>query len=239
MDIKEIKKVIPSEKIYDDAFSPAMKQIGKALEGVTKTARFILAPIDYIASHHKRWEKYLEKIAEKVSEEDLAEGHPQIVIPTIEGLSLSYENTLLSEFFVNLLANSIDKTKQDYAHPAFPNLIKQISHDEAVVLYFLKKKSFKLIEQSDLSDDNRFYGRKIVEEEFPIDKLQFPKRLWLYMNHLHSLNLAGTWEIKNQEPMYDNEKNKQIGVKIYSERKLTEFGNFFVTACVPDNFENL
>lgn len=240
MNLDEIRKVIPTEKIYDDTLSPAMKQIGKALENVTKTARFLLAPIDYIASYHGRWEKYLQKIADKVPEENLIEGHPQIVIPTIEGLNLSYENTLLSEFFINLLANSIDKTKQDYAHPAFPNLIKQISYDEAVVLYFLKKRSYSLKEKSNYNaDDNRFYNRQIIEEEFPTEKLQFPEHLWLYMNHLYSLNLAGTWEIKNQEPILNANRSKQIGVNIFSERRLTDFGNLFVNACVPDKFEKI
>ena len=107
MKLDDIKSIIPLDKVYEDALSPAMKQIGKSLESVAKTSRFLLAPIDYLAAQHDRWERYLKKVSEKVKDENLIEGHPQIVIPTLEGLSLTYENSLLSELFINLLANSI------------------------------------------------------------------------------------------------------------------------------------
>lgn len=236
----DIKSIIPLDKVYDDALSPAMKQIGKSLESVAKTSRFLLAPFDYLASQHYRWERYLNRVSEKVKDENLIEGHPQIVIPTLEGLSLTYEKTLLSELFINLLANSIDKTKQDLAHPAFPNLIKQLSHDEAIVLFYLKKKAYKLRQRSDLNSEGTLFINKVtLEEEFPIDKLQYPNHIWLYMNHLNSLNLAGTWQVGNQESIYDPVTKRQTGVFINSERRLIEFGRLFVDSCVPDTFEDL
>lgn len=238
MNPEEIKSIIPVDKVYSDALSPAMKQIGKSLESIAKTSRFLLAPIDYLAAQHDRWERYLQKVSEKVKDENLIEGHPQIVIPILEGLSLSYENTLLSELFINLLTNSIDKTKQDLAHPAFPNIIKQLSYDEAVILYFLKKKSYKIDQRSDLNNDGTLFINKVTTlEEFPLDKLQYPEHIWLYMNHLNSLNIAGTYQIGNQEPIIENDR--QIGVNIYSERRLIEFGDLFVSSCVPDSFESL
>ena len=138
----------------------------------------LLAPIDYLAAQHGRWERYLKKVSQKVKEEDLIEGHPQIVIPTLEGLSLTYENTILSELFINLLANSIDKTKQDLAHPAFPNITKQLSHDEAVILNFLKKKSCRLKRQSYLNEEGTLFVKTItLNEEFPLDKQQYPNHI--------------------------------------------------------------
>lgn len=234
----EIIKKIPFDKVYDDALSPAMKQIGGALENAVKASRFILAPIDYIATYHKRWKRYLKKIAEKVDDKNLVEGHPQIVIPVLEGLILVYENTLLCELFINLLANSIDKTKQDLVHPAFPKIIQQLSHDEAVALYFLKKKSYKLKQQSDFNNDKHvFRNKRVVSDEFPSDKLQFPEHIFLYLDHLHSLNIAGTWQVGNQKSIVDKKTNIQTGVYINSERKLTEFGELFTASCVPDKFD--
>ncbi len=236
----DMKNIVPTEKVYDDAISPAMKQIGKALESVAKTSRFLLAPFDYLASQHDRWERHLEKVSKKVKEENLVEGHPQIVIPTLEGLSLAYENTLLAELFINLLANAIDKTKQDLAHPAFPNIIKQISHDEAVILFLLKKQNYKLREQSDWVEEKRaFFNRRTISDEFPVEKLNFPEHLGLYMNRLNSLNLAGTFQIGQQEHIMDPETDNQTGVYINSRREIIDFGVLFVNACVPDQFENL
>lgn len=240
MKVDDLKSIVPVDKVYEDALSPAMKQIGQVLERVAKTSRFLLAPIDYLALQHDRWERYLQRVANKVEDQNLIEGHPQLVIPTIEGLSLTYENTLLSELFVNLLANSIDKTKQDLAHPAFPNIIKQLSHDEAVMLFFLKKQPYRLKQQSDYDESqNLFTNQNTIEDEFPLDKLQFPDHIWLYMNHLYSLNLAGTWQIENQEIIRDKTTGRQTGVFINSERRLEEFGRLFASSCVPDTFEGL
>lgn len=237
---EEIKSIIPVDKVYDDVLSPAMKQIGKSLESVAKTSRFLLAPFDYLAKQHDRWERYLEKVSEKVETENLIEGHPQIVIPTLEGLSLTYENTLLSELFINLLAISIDKTKQEFAHPAFPNIIKQLSHDEAVILYFLKKQVYVVNQKSDFDEGKQLFSAKeVIFEEFPLEKLDFPQNIWLHMNHLNSLNLAGTWQVGNQEIIRDDISKKQTGIYIYSERRLTEFGELFVNACIPNDFNDL
>jgi hypothetical protein len=43
---EQIRSIIPVDKVYDDALSPAVKQIGKALENIAKTARFLIAPFD-------------------------------------------------------------------------------------------------------------------------------------------------------------------------------------------------
>ncbi len=236
----DIKNIVPLDKVYDDALSPAMKQIGKSLESVAKTSRFLLAPFTYLAAQHDRWERYLQKVANKVETENLVEGQPQIVIPTLEGLSLAQENSLLSELFINLLANSIDKTKQDLAHPAFPNIIKQISHDEAVILFLLKKKGYKIKQQSDwVEEKHLFFNKRTIEEEFPLNKLNYPNNIWLYMNHLNSLNLAGTYQVGNQDIISDPTTGRQTGVYINNERRLIEFGWLFADACVPDNFEDL
>ena len=240
MKTDDIKSIVPIDKVYEDSLSPAMKQIGKSLESVARTSRFLLAPFDYLAAQHKRWERYLEKVSEKVSDENLTEGHPQIVIPTLEGLSLTDENSLLSELFINLLANSIDKTKQDLAHPAFPNIIKQLSHDEAVILYFLKKKSYKLKRQSDLNEEGTlFIKTTTLEEEFPLDKLQYPHHIWLYNNHLNSLNLSGTYKLHNPEYLWEEKpdtQRRQTGVIEQYERRLDEFGHLFAKSCVPNEF---
>ena len=56
---EEIAKIIPAEKIYQDAAQPAFQQVGKSLETVVKAARFLLAPLEYLAKQHDRWEIYL------------------------------------------------------------------------------------------------------------------------------------------------------------------------------------
>jgi hypothetical protein len=237
---EEIAKLIPGEQVYRDAAQPALQQIGKSLEKVIKAARFLLAPLEYLAAQHDRWEKYLERISKNVEKENMVEGHPQIVIPSLEGLSFCQENSLIAEMFVNLLSKTIDKTKLDLAHPAFAKIIQQLSSDEAVILYYLKKNSYELKEQSDFDHSKHlFFNRRTIFEEFPAQSLSFPNNLWMYMDHLYSLNLAGTWQIGNQEPIIDQTTKDQTGIYINSERCLTPFGQLFCKACVPDEFPGI
>lgn len=236
---KEIAKLIPTDQIYKDTAQPALKQVGKSLESVAKCARFILAPFDYLAAKHDRFERYLEKVSNNVEDDNLIEGHPQIVIPSLEGLSCCEENSLVAEMFINLLSKAIDKTKLNLAHPAFAKIIQQLSTDESIILFYLKKQSYKLKEESDFDQATHvFSNRRTIHEEFPLHCLAFPDNFWMYMDHLHSLNIAGTWEINNQQPIIDKETKVQTGVYVYSERRITPFGKLFCDACVPDNFPN-
>jgi len=238
--LKDLLKLIPSEEVYKDVAQPALRQLGESLGKVVKATRFILAPLEYLAAQHDRWERYLEKISKNVNEANMIEGHPQIIIPALEGLSYAQEGTIISELFINLLSKAIDKTKQDLAHPAFPKIIQQLSPDEATVLYYLKKQAYKLREQADFDHPKHlFFNNRIIFEEFPVSKLMFPNHIWLYMNHLYSLNLAGTWQVGNQETIMDPKTNDQIGIYKNSERRLTDFGHLFVKACVPDSFPGL
>lgn len=210
-----VKDIVPIDKLYEDALRPSLKQIGGVLESVTKVARFLFAPIEYAAAYQDRWQRQLKKVADNVKEDNLIEGQPQMVVPIINGLCLSLEGSLLSELFINLLAKSIDKTQQSLAHPSFPNLIGQLSHDEAVIIYYLKKGT--LVAFTTPED-------KIIEHGIGVkvnyvrshQVLQFSAHLSMYREHLISLNICvdhgngGFW--------------------------LSSFGRLFAEACVPDEF---
>ena len=57
------------------------------------------------------------------------------------------------------------------------------------------------------------------------------------MDNLHSLSLAGTWRYREDQPIWEGER--QTGGYTFSEKKLTDFGKLFAEACVPDDFEGL
>lgn len=229
----EIKSIIPVEKLYQDALSPAMKQIGAILESVTKTSRFLFAPFEFMAAYHDRWEKYLIKVSERVDEDNLIEGQPQVVIPTMEGLSLAPEDSLLSELFINLLSNSIDKNKQDLAHPAFPNIIRQMSHDEAVMIYFLKKNvRIERHKHEEDTNENTNLSYYVGANEI----LSFPMHFDLYKEHLRSLTLLKPSRSTNHFGMkgiiLDNNRGG-------NEAGLSNFGLLFAQSCVPDTFQDM
>ncbi len=228
---------LPYDKIYDDGLSPTVKELGKLLHKTVKAGSFLFAPVEYIAAHRSRWEKYLKKIDEKVPKENLTNGHPQIVIPSLEGLNLAYDNTLLSEMFINLLANSINKKKQDLAHPAFPNIINQLSHDEAFILFLLKKKkysfNFKYLYNSSTKQP------EVTDIEFPLHVLLYQKNFSIYTDHLCSLNLLTLNPKGAHISVKDKNSENSIGQIHPYEMKLSKFGELFAQSCIPDEFKDL
>lgn len=223
-------------QIYEDLAQPSVRELGKVLQNVTKTAKFVFAGFDYLAAKQDKWQKFLEKVSSKVPEKNLIEAHPQIAGPIIEGMVYIDQDSLVGEMFAELLAKSIDKDQQDKTHPAFPKIIQQLSHDEAVILFYLKKKNHKVHQTWDLNG-NQILNMRTTLEELPIDKLTFPHHIWMYMDHLNSLTIAGTWRYTQDELIWHN--GRQTGGITKSERKLSEFGKIFGEACVPNNYGDL
>jgi len=85
--------------------------------------------------------------------------------------------------------------------------------------------------------NNKFFNRTIERSEQPKDELFLPDLIELSYSHLESLNLA-TWPVYQQEPTHAVSGGPQTGVCRYSKMMLTDFGNLFVTACIPaEGFE--
>jgi hypothetical protein len=232
---EDVAKLLPLSEIYKDVAQPAAKQVGGALESTAKVARLLLAPIEYLAAQSERWQRYLKRIAEQVPEERRIEAHPQVAGPVLEGLRYVDENNVIADLFVNLLARAIDQDRVREAHPAFANIISQLSSDEAQIIFWLRKKRYLYRQYAAFNTEKAtFSARQIVENEFPTDRLIFPENFAVYMDHLYSLNLAGIWQEGNQESIFEGEPAIQTGVNITSYADLTSFGRMFAQACVPE-----
>ncbi len=235
--LEDLAKALPVEKVYDDVASPAFKEIGEAARNTVKASRFLLAPIDYLAAHHDRWLNFLKRVSDKVPEGNLIPAHPQLAGPVFEGLRYLEQDSLLAELFVNLLARAIDRERASEAHPAFATIISQLSPDEALIIFYLSKQD-RLLKQFSAynSATHLFRQRQVLVNEFPLKHLLFPKNYFLYLDHLHSLNIAGIWQHGNQEPTLENDV--QTGVNITSYARLTSFGELFAKACMPEELAN-
>ena len=229
----EIAKVLPIAEVYEDLLQPATKEVGKGLESVAKTARFALAPFEYLGSLHDRYLEFLKRVTYKTQDKELVEVHPKITGSILEGIKYLEDDSILFDMFVELLSKAITKESSYSAHPAFVNIINQLSPDEALMVYMLKKKQYEFWEQSDYnSSTNRFYKTRIIRNDFPVDKLTFPDNYTMYINHLNNLQIAGVPEYKNQEPIVI--QGKQTGVKIYRRTSFLDFGALFSKCCIPD-----
>lgn len=220
------------DKAYNDLGSPVLKELGSWGVNIVKAVRLTAFPIDLLAYGRDKLDRFLIKSLSEVQIEDRVKPQLEIVGPIIEGIKYENEDTILYNMFSKLMSSSIDKNNNFKSHPAFANIIKQLSPDEAVIMYYLNKKSY-LIKQYSKYDYNKnmFFATKTLENNFPLDKLLYPENFFMYMNHINSLHLAGIWQDGRQEA--DFKEGKQIGVYIYSKTDLTEFGKMFVSACAP------
>jgi hypothetical protein len=115
---------------------------GESAEIVMHTVRNVLLPLaafNFAVDKAKRYfeGKFGRDLATKlegVPPEDIIEPKASIVGPAIQGLAYSFEEDELREMYLNLLKTSMDGRKPNGAHPAFVEIIKQLSAREAELL---------------------------------------------------------------------------------------------------------
>lgn len=234
--LDDLSKVLPIGELYKDLLHPSTTQIGLGLESIVKTSRFILAPFEYLASMHDKYLEFLKRISTKTEDKELVEVHPKISGTVFEGIKYLEQDSILFNMFVELLSKAITKESASKAHPAFAQIINQLSPDEALMLAYFKSKHFEYWEQSDFNNvDCRFYNTRVIRNDFPIEELQFPNNYQMYINHLANLQIAGVPEYRNQEILRN--ENIQTGVKIYRRTAFFDFGMLFSECCVPDEYQ--
>jgi Abortive infection alpha len=136
-----VRGVLEAVPVYEDALQPAARQIGAALETLAKAIRVALAPIAVLVWGYDQIEQYLVPAVEDrlrhTKAEDVVTPDPTVAGPLIEALRFAGHNESLRELYANLLATAMDKSTARLAHPAFVEILRQMSPDEArLVRYF-------------------------------------------------------------------------------------------------------
>lgn len=231
-----LDKLLPAkvvEKAYDDIASPPAKELGKAAVDIVKTARLLLAPFQLAAAFQDRFERAVERIRTRVPEEKQKPPPAEVVGPALRQMQYLDEDNPLWLMFEELLTQAVDVDTMAKVHPSFAQLISQLSRDEAVILYRLRSNEFKVVDFLDYDRaQNRFSNRKVEQSSLPIESLQHPHQMNLYYSHLESLSLV-QWPVEKQDPIMSG--GTQVGLRRYSTMSLTEFGQLFVSVCVPES----
>jgi hypothetical protein len=136
--VAELAKSVP---IYGDAIQPAAKEVGRSLHLVTRAVNAALTPIEGLVWGVEKIRDFVrERVATKldnVPPEDVQQPKPHIAVPAIEALRYTGAESDLAELYANLLATSMDQVTAYRAHPAFVDIIKNMSPDEAKVMRYL------------------------------------------------------------------------------------------------------
>lgn len=133
---KKASETVP--EIYDDALKPTIKETGKMLSLVPRAINAALSPLQkWIAQREysvAETEKLLAEKLENVDVEKIVTPDAYVAVPAFQAISYSMSSVELYDLYSNLLAKSmVDGYKQD-VHPAFIEIIKQFSPNDALVL---------------------------------------------------------------------------------------------------------
>lgn len=86
------------------------------------------------AADLEKFKETLEVKIQDVPPEKIIEPKLSIIGPIMESAKYYYEETELRELFANLLASSIESTKAKNLHPSFPQIIQNLSSEDAIFL---------------------------------------------------------------------------------------------------------
>lgn len=225
------KELIRQLPIRDATLSGA-KQVGEILVDLAKVLHLALAPVQLLAAYQDRFRRFVDRAVRRVPEEKRIAPASQILGPIMEGIRYEPEGTPIDEMFSELLSRAVDSDRVHEAHPSYPIIIRQLSSDEARILSHLKRRNFDYVYTQDFDKVQRLFtsAKRIELDEFPRTGLAYPENVQFYMDHLHQLGLAGTFQQGNQEPIFGNEPREQVGVRVRSQYMLTDFGHRFMDA---------
>ncbi|KDB07243.1 Protein of unknown function DUF4393 [Burkholderia sp. lig30] len=125
---------------------PDVKAAGGNLAKTAKTlTEFInvgLLPIAAINYGYGKARSYFEKkfvtdveaAAGNIPPENLQEPASSVIGPVLQGLAFTHEEDNLREMYLRLVATAMDNRRASKAHPAFAEIIKQLSGFEAGIL---------------------------------------------------------------------------------------------------------
>jgi Abortive infection alpha len=130
------------EVIYYDAIKPAAKRVGKIGDTVGGAIEMLLSPLSatiYCYDKIKNWlsEQIEEKLKNVPNSERIAPP-AHVAVPAMQRLVYT-EADELKRMFANLIANSMDSKTSNFAHPAFVEIISQLTPDEAQIINSFSK----------------------------------------------------------------------------------------------------
>jgi len=145
-----VKGVVEAVPVYQDVVQPAAKELGAALQTVVKTVHIVLAPVSALVWGYEQIKDFVStKVADKLKDvppENIATPKPNVAGPALESLKYTGHEETLRDMYANLLAASMDTRTASGAHPAFVEIIRQLTPDEArIIRLFTYPRPFPLV----------------------------------------------------------------------------------------------
>jgi len=260
--VKAVAGLVKAVPVYDDAIQPAAKEVGKSLETVAKSINVVLSPLRALVWGYDQIESFLNNaVATKLSAtppEEITSPNPSVAGPALEALRYAGHEESISDLYANLLAGSMDQLTATDSHPAFVEILKQLTPDEAKLLrIFSQHRPLPLLIVRSESVDKDKGGRDILVNFSTYGEeagCSLPNKTPAYLDNLCRLGLIEipTFLEYKAPNIYDPLENHPtvLAVKEQIDRdpilnfkiqrkglQVTQLGRQFISVCVIDHLQ--
>ena len=195
----------------------------------------------------KQYEAELNQAVDRIPEKDKVEPSIQVTAQALENSKYCISSESLRKMFVKLISGSMDKRCEPFVHPSFPEIIKQMSEQDAIFLKFMKSNSKIAIANIgmsipsggfvDLYTDVCAAKPENMSDNDCVSAISSLKRAGLidvtYAQHFTS---ESYYEPLKNHPYYKSlEGTSSEQIKIHFQKGqcyLTKLGSDFATACI-------
>ena len=258
--VDAVTGVVKAIPVYQDIAQPAAQEVGKALQTIAKTVHIALAPVSALVWGYDQIKDFVSsKVADRlkhVSPENIVTPKPNVAGPALEALRYTGHEETLSDLYANLLAASMDKATAEGAHPAFVEIIKQLTPDEAkLVALFLREMPFTLVNvrwEFKTQTEGKIGGKEVLVNFSHLGEIagcEFKHLVPAYIDNLCRLGLAeipsmfvymssGVYDALEKSPVVESlrqriEQNPEITAVVQRKGlRVTELGKQFARICV-------
>jgi hypothetical protein len=131
----------PAAEEFGKELAPSGKKAGQLTNRVGTLLIRALEPLVYGLERSADWiEKAVTIRLEDVPPENMESPNPRVAVPAMQALVYSMDDELIREMFANLLAADMNAEKKEDVHPAFVELIKEMTPADARILKICSEK---------------------------------------------------------------------------------------------------
>ncbi|MGE3855507.1 MAG: DUF4393 domain-containing protein [Dehalococcoidia bacterium] len=257
--IEAVEKRLPITELYRDLAQPAAQRIGRGLGTVADAALLALIPLEWLV--YKGGEiraalmPDLEARLEGVPTERIQTPAPEVAGPLFEALRFTAHNDDLRRLYANLLGTAMDSETARTAHPAFVEILKQLSPDEARILRYVAEDGpyqpvLSIVELHEKDDEEKGLHNALSNFSCIADDAgcEHPDLVSTYITNLRRLGLVEHIDGGVAQPpsVYDpieehgtiTALEAEIAARGYASRRergligVTPLGQQFIDACV-------
>jgi hypothetical protein len=138
--VDAVEGILEKTPIYQDLLQPGVRQIGEGLEAMLRLMVTPFLLLNYVSNANlQEFKDGFDRKSASIPEERVIPPNLTVVGPILQSLGYTVHEAPLREMFTSLLVTAMDSQTAQLAHPAYAEIIKQLSPDEARILAYSHK----------------------------------------------------------------------------------------------------